>query len=112
SSRAAALLQSTFHTGNPNLVLLVRARHGTVDSPAVRADGLALTRRLAGERGVDAVVSYWTLRDAPPLRSTSSSEALVLARIEGSDDTVRHRVEDLSPRYTQTNSAVKVSVGG
>jgi RND superfamily putative drug exporter len=112
SSRAAQTLQDEFGTGNPNIVLLVRARRGTVDSPAVRAEGLSLTRQLAGERGVDAVVSYWSLSGAPPLRSTDSSEALVLARIEGDDDTVRDRVEDLGPRYTLTTPEVTVGVGG
>ena len=112
SSRAAQTLQDEFGTGNPNVVLLVRTRHGTVDSPAVRAEGLSLTRQLAGERGVDAVVSYWSLRGAPPLRSTDTSEALVLARIEGDDDTVRDRVEDLGPKYTISTPEVTVGVGG
>src|SRR6266540_4026305 len=112
SSRAIQTLHREFGTGNPNVVLLVRARHGTIDSPAVRAEGLRLTRQLAGERGVDAVVSYWSLRGAPPLRSTDSTEGLVLARIEGTDDTVRDRVEDISPRYTLATPDVTVGVGG
>ncbi len=112
SSRAIQTLHREFGTGNPNVVLLVRARHGTVDSPAVRAEGLRLTRQLARERGVDAVVSYWSLRGAPPLRSTDSTEGLVLARIEGTDDTVRDRVEDISPRYTLATPDVTVGVGG
>src|SRR6266540_1560241 len=112
SSRAIQTLHREFGTGNPNVVLLVRARHGTVDSPAVRAEGLRLTRQLARERGVDAVVSYWSLRGAPPLRSTDSTEGLVLARIEGTDDTVRDRVEDISPGYTLATPDVTVGVGG
>src|SRR5436190_24170659 len=51
SSRATQVLQDEFGTGSPNVVLLVRAKHGTVDSPDVRAEGLSLTRQLAGERG-------------------------------------------------------------
>ncbi|MFL5796962.1 MAG: MMPL family transporter [Actinomycetota bacterium] len=112
SSRAVTALQQQFDTGDPNFVLLVRAGHGTVDSPAVRAEGLRLTSQLARERGVEAVVSYWSLRDAPPLRSRNSSEGLVLARIEGSDDTVRDRVETLAPRYTLTTPDVTVGIGG
>jgi putative drug exporter of the RND superfamily len=112
SSRAASRLQSTFHSGNPNFVLLVHAAHGSVDSPAVRAEGIRLTRSLAGEPGVDGVVSYWLLRDAPPLRSSDRTDALVLGRIEGSDDTVRHRVEELSPGYSIRNATVDVTVGG
>src|SRR6266508_3853421 len=35
SERAEAILNRVFHAGNPNLVLLVTAREGTVDDPAV-----------------------------------------------------------------------------
>jgi RND superfamily putative drug exporter len=37
SSRAARLLLADFHTGEPNLVLLVTAHGGSVDAPAVGA---------------------------------------------------------------------------
>src|SRR5712691_4504437 len=52
SSRAADALNQQFHTGNANFVLLVHARGGSVDDPAVARQGLALTRRLAGEANV------------------------------------------------------------
>ena len=36
-------MASEFHNGSDNLVLLVHATRGTVDSPAVAEAGLALT---------------------------------------------------------------------
>ncbi|TMK83402.1 MAG: MMPL family transporter [Actinobacteria bacterium] len=114
SERAKAILERTFHAGEPNLVLLVTARQGSVDDPAVAQAGVALTRRLAGERGIDQAFSYWTLGSPQPLRSKDGLEAMVLARIGGDDETVRNRVEELSPRYTRTDGTgpITVQVGG
>jgi RND superfamily putative drug exporter len=112
SSRAQAVLNDTFHTGSPNLVLLVTARHGSVDDAAIAREGMDLTSQLAAERGVADVASYWSLGGAPSLKSTDGSRALVLARITGSDDTVRDRVKVLSPAFTRQDANVKVQVGG
>jgi RND superfamily putative drug exporter len=112
SSRAAAALNDTFHTGSPNLVLLVSGKQGTVDSPGVAARGAEITRDLAAEPGVADVTSYWSLGQAPALASTDRSQAIVLARITGSDDTVRDRVKRLSPTYTISDPTVSVQVGG
>jgi RND superfamily putative drug exporter len=67
--------------GTPNLVLLVTARSGTVDSPDVAAAGRALTAKLGTEPGVRGAVSYWT-GAGPALRSTDSREALVVASVD------------------------------
>ncbi|MGH2693708.1 MAG: MMPL family transporter [Actinomycetota bacterium] len=112
SSRADALLESGFGSGNPNVVLLVTARDGSVDDKAVATRGIALTRELGGEPDVEQAASYWTLGQAPPLRSTDGSQALVLARIAGTDDEVRDRIEELSPEYARSDSNVTVAVGG
>jgi RND superfamily putative drug exporter len=112
SSRAASVLQDEFRGGNPNIVLLVRTDGGSVDDPAVRAQGVKLTQELAAEPDMQTVVSYWTLGNAPPLASTSGSEALILGRIMGDDDDVRDRVDGLSPKFTDDQGAVTVGVGG
>src|SRR5437868_802470 len=85
STRANAALARQFHTGTPNFLLLVRADAG-VDSPAATQAAQALVARLAGERDVSNVVSYWTAGRAPVLRSTDGTQALVLARLTGSED--------------------------
>jgi RND superfamily putative drug exporter len=112
SERAEAILNRVFHAGNPNLVLLVTAREGRVDDPAVIGSGTALTQELAAEPGVQAAFSYWTLGSVAPLRSTDAREALVLARISGDDDQVRDRVNVLSPKYTRSEGPITVAVGG
>ena len=103
-------LLDTFGAGVPNLVLLVTAHEGTVDD--VSAAGMAVTDELAAEDGVSNVVSYWNLGGAPPLRSDDATQALVLARIDGDEDAVAERIEELGPAYTRTGESMDVGVGG
>ena len=112
SSRAERALRTVFHTGEPNVVLLVTARHGTVDTPVVAAAGQELTTDLARRPGVESVFSYWSLGRVPPLRSVDAQQGLVLARISGSDDQVRTRIKVLSPQFARTTPDVTVRVGG
>ncbi len=112
SFRADAALLDTFDAGTPNLLLLVTAEAGTVDDPAVAAAGVALTERLAAEEHVTNVASYWTLDNAPPLRSADGDRALVLARIDGTQDEVNERVGDISPAFRGEVDGLRVEVGG
>jgi putative drug exporter of the RND superfamily len=112
SSRARDELERVFGAGDPNLVLLVTAKHGSVDDPAAAAAGAALTRRLAGEPAVQQASSYWTLGSAAPLRSDDRRQALVLARIAGNQDKVDQAVRQLLPRYSRSSDLVTVAVGG
>src|SRR5438309_2012498 len=112
STKAEQALERVYHSGNPNLLLLVTARNGSVDDRAVAAEGIALARQLASEPGVSNVASYWTLGSPPPLRSNDRRQALVLALIKGTDDQVRDRIKILSPRYTRQDQTITVGVGG
>src|ERR671919_2757149 len=105
-------LGRVFRTGDPNLVLLVTARDGSVDDPAVAAEGIALTEELLAERGIRQAFSYWTLGSPPPLRSDDASQALVLARIAGDEDEVDAVIEQLAPEYTRSDGDMTVDVGG
>jgi RND superfamily putative drug exporter len=100
--------------GAPDLVFLVEARAGTVDSPAVVAAGESLARALAQQPGVTSVDSYWATR-APALRSRKGNEALVLANLAGSDSQVKDRekviVAELSVPAS-TPGAVTIKAGG
>src|SRR5438067_8726325 len=69
ATRAQQTLERVFGQGNPDIVLMVRARHGGVADPAVAAEGAALTRELPAQPGVTQTASYWSLDNAPPLRS-------------------------------------------
>jgi RND superfamily putative drug exporter len=112
SARADALLDHQFHAGRPNLVLVVTARSGTVNTPAVAAAGLQLTDRLDHATGVDNAASYWSLGRVPPLRSTNQREALVLARVTGTDDQINTRVHELASAFAGRHGAVTVAVTG
>src|SRR5437764_3882866 len=112
SSQASDLLESRFHTSQPNMILLVRSTTGSVTDAAVAARGRALTARLAAEPGMGPVVSYWTLGEAPPLASRDGTEALVLGVIPGTDDHVHDVITRLSPKYSEQDGPLSVTVGG
>src|SRR5947208_290180 len=112
SQQAENELRRVFHSDQPNLILLVTAKTGTVDDPAVAAEGVAVTQRLATTPGIGQAVSYWTLGSPPPLRSKDNRQALVLARIAGSDDQVRDRVKVIAPQFKQDGPVTSVAVGG
>ena len=112
SSRADDILTEQFGAGAPNFLLLVTAKSGSVDSGDVAAAGAALTQELSAEPTIGQAVSYWTLGNAPPLRSKDGSKALVLAVIEGTQDEVQDHVEVLSPKYTRSDGPMQVRVGG
>jgi len=111
STKAAEVLRDRFGAGDPNLVLLVTATRGTVDSPEVAAEGRAITERLAHEPDAAQVSSYWTL-NADPLRSRDHRQALVFARIAGDDTSLGERTDELVGSYERVGAATRVQVGG
>ena len=112
SAEAKRVLEASFGSRNPNLVLLVTSVDGSVDSAAAAEAGAALTRELGAEEGISQAVSYWTLGSPPPLRSNDGRQALVLATIAGDDDVVAERIEELSPHYTRLDGGVVSVVCG
>jgi RND superfamily putative drug exporter len=112
SSRARDAIEREFGDQDPDVVLLVTARRGTVDDPDIVAAGNALTTELASERGVAGAISYWALGNPPPLRSTDSRQALVVAALRGDDEEEHDTVEELSPRYAGRRGPITVGVGG
>jgi RND superfamily putative drug exporter len=111
STVAAEVLRDRFGAGDPNLVLLVTATRGTVDSPEVAAEGRAVTERLAHEPDAAQVSSYWTLK-ADALRSKDHRQALVFARITGDDTSLGERTDELVAKYEREGAATRVQVGG
>ncbi|GAB2594403.1 MMPL family transporter [Streptomyces capparidis] len=110
SSRAGEVLDREFPAARPNLLLLVRAEPG-VDDPAAAAEGRALARGLAGERGVAGATSYWET-GSPGLRSDDGRQALIAARVEGDEKQAQEVLERIAPRYRGGHGPVEVSVGG
>lgn len=115
SARADDYLAETFGVASPNVVLLVTAADGTVDDAPVAAEGRRLTRELAALPSTDQALSYWSLGDAPPLRSRTGDAALVLGVIGGDDDQVAAAVEGIERRFAGDrgpDGLVTVEVGG
>jgi RND superfamily putative drug exporter len=112
SYQADAALLDELGAATPNVVLLVSARSGSVDDPAVATAGSAITERLHAE-GLTDVFSYWSLGAYPALRNDDGDKALVLGRVEGSDDEVNEVAADLVPELDALDdAAVDVEVGG
>ena len=114
SSRAETYLDDTFGAASPNVVLLVTAEDGDVDSPAAAAAGARLTEELVALDGVDQASSYWSLGSLAPLRSTDGSAALVLGVLGGDPDQVEATVEAIDEELAGPfgDGAVTVAVGG
>ena len=112
STRAADALDEVFDTGEPNVVLLLRAPAGGVDDPAVADAGAAVTERLAGIPDVAEVGSYWTLGQPSQLRSETGDEALVLGRITSEDDEANETLARIRDELGGRQGTVDVSVGG
>src|SRR3954452_22475162 len=112
ATRAQRTLERVFGQGNPDVVLMVKAKHGGVDDPGVAAEGAALTRQLASQPGVTQAASYWSLDNAPPLRSKDGSTGLVFGRIPGNQNHANDVMKKLSPLFTRQDSVVQVRVGG
>ncbi|HEX2178037.1 MAG TPA: MMPL family transporter, partial [Actinomycetota bacterium] len=112
STRAAEILQEEFRAGAPNLLLLVTAtRTGSVDNPDVAARGLELTQQLAEDPRVEQAYSYWSL-GVPSLKSEDGRQAMVLARLTGSEEQVLQSADEIAPAFTRDEEQVTVRVGG
>jgi RND superfamily putative drug exporter len=109
SEVAAAALEKDFGTGPSNYLLLVTAPQG-VDK--VGAAGTALTRRLAAETGVKDVQSYWTAGHPKTMRSRDGKQAIVLARLQGSQDDAVTKAKALAKKYDGSFRGLTVASGG
>ncbi len=111
SSQAKVLLDHKFG-GDPDLIFLVQARDGSVDSPAVRMAGQQLTSRLSADDRLRGVTSYWA-NGSPGLRSRDGSDALILANVLGDEQTADKNSTGLLKDYAHLdNAAVTVRIGG
>ncbi|MFN8035636.1 MAG: MMPL family transporter [Acidimicrobiia bacterium] len=96
---------------DPNVVVLVTARRGTVDDPTVVDAGNRLTRELRRTPGVASAESYWSLH-VTPLRSHDRRQALVVVVVAGNDDEVQGTVGEIAKRFDRAGGVVTTRVGG
>ncbi|MFM9592895.1 MMPL family transporter [Streptomyces scabiei] len=111
STYATKALEREFPDSQPNFLLLVDAGRASVDDPAVAAEGKRLTKRLAAEKGVRGVASYWQT-GAPTLRAEDGGEALIAARLTGDENTANKTLDRIAPELRGTHGPVEVRVGG
>ncbi|MFE2641368.1 MMPL family transporter [Streptomyces nigra] len=114
STYATRALERAFPASQPNLLLLVDAGEASVDDPGVAAEAEKLTARLAREKGVVGVGSYWRAdaASAPALRAEDGHEALIAARITGDETRMGETLDRIAPELRGAHGPVQVSVGG
>jgi RND superfamily putative drug exporter len=120
SERAGRFLETRFHTGTPNLVLLLDARphdpvagQPAVDAPSVSAEAGRLARELARRSDVREVLSYWSLGKVPPLRSNDGRTAIVAVLTVGTEnDAEPPQVTSIANSVVGTHGPVTVTAAG
>jgi RND superfamily putative drug exporter len=112
STIAGDILEEQFGVSDPAVILVVTAPGGSVDDPAVVAEGMALTEALASEEGVTAATSYWTLGRPDALSSFAGDRALIFASVEGDQGEVLETAGGIAEDYRGTIGSLEVLVGG
>lgn len=114
STYATRALEREFPASQPNLLLLVDAGDASVDDPAVAAEARRIAARLADEKGVTGVGSYWQAdaSAAPALRAEDGHDALITARITGEEKQAGKTLDRIAPEFRGAHGPVEVSVGG
>jgi RND superfamily putative drug exporter len=113
SWHARTTLDNTFHAGDPNLILEVTSPDG-VDSPAAKAEGLAIVADMQKQANARNVASYWTVpaAQAAGLRSNDGKSGLVVTHILGDDSTAPKHASDIYDPLVGTHNGVTVKAGG
>ncbi len=113
SSQAAALLSEKFNQGDMDMLITVSS-DGGVQSPAARAVGTNIVRRLQASPNVGQVVSAWTA--APSATSSLISEdgktGLIMAGISGGDTDAQKHAKQLADELVHDRDGVTVRAGG
>ncbi|MGI5195710.1 MMPL family transporter [Streptomyces sp. CA-288835] len=111
SSYAADILEREFPGARPNLVLLART-DSRVDDADVARQGRELAARLAEQKGVTGVTSYWDT-GSQALRSKDGREALVVARLTGDELAAERTLENrVAGRFDGRQGDLTVRIGG
>ncbi|MDX6346343.1 MAG: putative drug exporter of the superfamily [Streptomyces sp.] len=111
SSYATKALERYFPNSQPNLILLVNSQGVGVDEPGVAAEGRALAHRLGADKAITGVTSYWDT-STPALRAEDGGEAMIAARIGGSDDAITKALDRIAPEFRGKHGPVEVKIGG
>jgi RND superfamily putative drug exporter len=113
STKAGFLLARTFGVEDPSFVILVTARHGTVDNPTATKAGRLIGRGLRKQPGVAGVQSYWSKTNphSPALVSRNHRQAVIIGFATGSAAAQNATTQWLATQERST-PALRVQVGG
>ena len=118
SSKVKEVLATEFHTGDPNLVLLVDAPKSAagatpaVDAPEVEQAAGKVLAQLSARRDIADAASYWSLGKVPPLRSVDGTSAIIVARITGTENSIGTSAKEIVDAVTGKHGPITVSAGG
>jgi RND superfamily putative drug exporter len=112
SSRAQAALARDLHTTQPNIVVLVRARSGSVSDPDVAAAGERLEAKLAAIPGVAGVSSFWSSPSPTALAGAGGRDALIVGVAGGDENTVRATADRVAAAIDGNHGPVTAVAGG
>ncbi|NUS55409.1 MAG: MMPL family transporter, partial [Streptomycetaceae bacterium] len=110
SYKAKQAVEQTFG-GSPNLLVEVRARGQSVDTPAVADAGRRLTTALAAQPGYQDVMSYWTT-GSPALKAKDGTRALVVANAKDDVAELPQAARDAVAADLGPNGSITVEIGG
>ncbi len=112
SSQATTTLSEDYGAASADFVIVVTAKGGDVDDPAVVRAGRRITAELGAEEGVASALSYWAPTTTPPLKSEDGAQALVIGSFSGDQAEAITLAEELSPAYTRDNATISTEVTG
>ncbi|SPM39932.1 membrane protein [Mycobacterium numidiamassiliense] len=112
SAHAAAVLAEKLNRGDMEIVLLVSSEGGAEDGPA-RAVGTDIVRQLAQSPFVAQVASPWdTPQAAPGMLSVDGKSAMILATLNGDENSAPKHAQSLADRLARDHDGVTVRAGG
>lgn len=113
SSQAARLLSEKFGQSDMQMVMAVTSEAG-VQSPAARAVGADLVRRLQASPNVADVRSAWTATpsEAAAMMSKDGKTGLIVASITGGENGAQEHAKQLADHLVYDRNGVTVRAGG
>jgi len=111
SSQASSMLSDTFGQGDLTMVISVTSDDG-IDSPAAREAGIDVVRLLQESSDVGQVMSAWTSPSPAPLVSEDRKTGLIVAGVNGDDNTAQARAKDLAAAVDHDRDGVTIRAGG
>jgi len=112
SARAAKILAEKFHQGDLELVLLLNCESGAAAGTA-RAVGTGIVQQLVQSPFVSHVAAPWASpQPTPGLLSTDGKSALIIAGLNGDENTAPKHAQALAQRLVGQRNGVTVQAGG